>query len=249
MAGSSSMNIQETLEKFASFPVASFDTIAPGTSLVLAPHPDDESLGCGGFIATAVAQGRPPIVVIVSDGSASHPGSRVWPPDRLARQRQEESIHAASLLGLSSDRLIFMGLQDTKIPTEGAGFNSTVDDLCSLLSHHGCENLLVAWRYDPHCDHEAVWFMGLALKALNPELRVLAYPVWGLTLPPEMDIPEDVPTGWRLNVQPCLRQKRQAIEAHRSQRGLVVKDDPDGFVLPDHLLEKMLQPYEIFIAS
>ena len=243
------MNIQEVLEKFASFPVASFDAIAPGTSLVLAPHPDDESLGCGGFIASAIKQGRPPVVVIVTDGSASHPGSRTWSPDRLALQRQKESIHAASILGLTSDRLIFMGLEDTKVPKEGTRFNDTVHDLLGLLSRYDCETLLIPWRYDPHCDHEAVWYMGCALKALKPKLRVLSYPVWGLTLPSETDIPEDDPKGWRLNVQSCLAKKRQAIEAHCSQRGLVVKDDPSGFVLPVHLLEKMLQPYEIFVAS
>lgn len=243
------MNIRETLEKFASFPVTSFDAVAPGTSLVLAPHPDDESLGCGGFIASAVAHGRPPIVVIVSDGSASHPGSRLWPPDRLARQRQEECIRAAELLGLSSDRLIFMGLKDTRVPVEGSHFDSTVRDLLDLLSLHDCKNLLVPWQYDPHCDHEAVWLMGETLKALKPELRVLAYPVWGLTLPPETKISEDALTGWRLNIRSFLEQKRQAIHAHRSQRGLIVKDDPNGFILPEHLLEKMLQPYEIFIAS
>ncbi|GBQ05529.1 hypothetical protein AA14362_0450 [Acetobacter cerevisiae DSM 14362] len=91
--------------------------------------------------------------------------------------------------------------------------------------------------------------MGQRLKALQPELRILAYPVWGLTLPPEKDLQETQTAGWRLNVEAFLHSKRRAIEAHRSQRGLVVKDDPSGFVLPEHLLEKMLQPYEIFIAS
>ncbi|GBR09909.1 PIG-L deacetylase family protein [Gluconobacter frateurii] len=243
------MNIQEALEKFARFPVASFDAIAPGTSFVLAPHPDDESLGCGGFIASAVEQGRPPLVVIVSDGSASHPGSDAWPPQRLARQRQEESVHAASLLGLGADRLIFMNLEDTKVPTRGTRFNSTVHNLLELLSRYKCETLLMPWRHDPHCDHEAVWFMGQALKTLKPGLKALQYPVWGLTLPLEAQVRENTLTGVRLNVQPYLEKKRRAIQAHRSQRGLVVQDDPSGFVLPEHLLEKMLQPYEIFITS
>ena len=52
------------------------DIIGGGTCLILAPHPDDESLGCGGLIAACVAAGRSPLVVILTDGAGSHPNSR-----------------------------------------------------------------------------------------------------------------------------------------------------------------------------
>lgn len=243
------MRVQEILESFSKFPVASLEQIAPGISLILSPHPDDESLGCAGFIATAIKQGCPPVVVIVSDGSASHPGSHLWPPERLAACRQEESRNAANALGLLSDHLFFLGLPDSAVPISGAVFEQTVRHILDLATQHHCQNILVPWRHDPHCDHEAVWIMGQRIKALRPDLRILAYPVWGLTLPAEKEIEEPVPAGWRLNVEASLPEKRRAIEAHRSQRGLVVKDDPNGFVLPEHLLKKMLQSYEIFIVS
>lgn len=243
------MKVHEILERFDRFPVASFDDIAPGASLILAPHPDDESLGCGGFIAKAVMQGRPPVVVFVSDGAASHPGSRLWPPERLALRRQEESRNAANALGLSSDRLFFLGLQDSAVPQAGVIFEEAIEHLLDLAERHHCQNILVPWLHDPHCDHEAVWIMGQRLRALRPDIKLLVYPVWGLTLPPEKELNEEPPTGWRLNVEAFLHTKRCAIEAHRSQMGLVVEDDPTGFVLPKHLLEKMLQPYEIFVAS
>lgn len=243
------MKIEEMLRHFASFPFASLDEIAPGTSLVLSPHPDDESLGCGGFIASAVSEGRPPVVVIVSDGSASHPGSVSWPPQRLAQCRQEESRDAAAVLGLPSDRLLFLGFRDTAVPSEGRGLDDALQQLAGIVRRYDCGTVLVPWRYDPHCDHEAVWVMGQKLKALLPDIRILAYPVWGLTLPPDMEIDEAVPMGWRLDVRDFLDRKRKAVEAHRSQRGLVVEDDPEGFVLPEHLLGRIIQPYEIFIAS
>lgn len=243
------MRVQEILESFSKFPVAPFEQIAPGASLILSPHPDDESLGCAGFIATAIKQGCPPVVVIVSDGSASHPGSHFWPPERFTSCRQEESRNAANALGLPSGHLFFLGLQDSAVPTSGVVFEQTVRHILDLAAQHHSQNILVPWRHDPHCDHEAVWIMGQRIKALRPDLRILAYPVWGLTLPPEKEIEEPAPAGWRLNVKAFLPEKRRAIKAHRSQRGLVVKDDPNGFVLPEHLLEKMLQPYEIFIDS
>ncbi len=52
------------------------DIIGGGTCLILAPHPDDESLGCGGLIAACVAAGRSPLVVILTDGAGSHPNSQ-----------------------------------------------------------------------------------------------------------------------------------------------------------------------------
>ncbi|HTI01677.1 MAG TPA: PIG-L family deacetylase, partial [Acidisoma sp.] len=39
--------------------------------LILAPHPDDETLGCGGLIAQCCAAGMPPHVAIMTDGSHS----------------------------------------------------------------------------------------------------------------------------------------------------------------------------------
>lgn len=85
------MKVQDIIEHFSVLPIADFDQIAPGTSLILAPHSDDESLGCAGFIATAVQHNRPPVVVIVSDSSASHPGSHAWSPERLAQCRQKKA--------------------------------------------------------------------------------------------------------------------------------------------------------------
>src|SRR5580704_16937481 len=47
--------------------------------LVLAPHPDDESLGCGGLIADCQARGQPVYVLILTDGAGSHRNSREYP--------------------------------------------------------------------------------------------------------------------------------------------------------------------------
>jgi len=234
-------------EAFRTLPIGTLDDIAPGTALIIAPHPDDESLGCGGFIAEACRNNRPPIIVIATDGSASHPNSRLWPPQRLAARRERETYAATAKLGLPASRLIFLRLPDTKAPTQGPAFDYAVITLAHIARDHACQTILVPWRHDPHCDHEAVWLMGLALRA-QTGLALRAYPVWGWTRAPEEELDDPPPTGWRLPIEAHLPAKKAAIAAHESQTGHLIQDDPTGFTLPPTLLTPMLRPYEVFLT-
>src|SRR5580693_6225633 len=87
-AGSVAMTVGEVLAAAHSLPVRPVRyALEDRPFVVVAPHPDDESLACGGLIADACRQGGRGKVVIVSDGGGSHPNSRAYPPDRL---RSEE---------------------------------------------------------------------------------------------------------------------------------------------------------------
>ena len=59
--------------------------------LILVPGPGDESLWCGGLIAESCRRGRPPFVMVLGDGTGSHPRSAEYPPDRLANLRDRET--------------------------------------------------------------------------------------------------------------------------------------------------------------
>jgi hypothetical protein len=58
-------------------------------------------------------------VVIVSDGSGSHPNSRAYAPDRLASLREEEARQAGAELGLKPADMLFLRLPDRFVPSEG----------------------------------------------------------------------------------------------------------------------------------
>jgi LmbE family N-acetylglucosaminyl deacetylase len=79
--------------------------------------------------------------------------------------------------------------------------------------------------------------------------HLMAYPVWGWTLPSERNLPGPLPQGVRLDISGQLTLKRAAIAAHRSQHGLVVTDSPEGFVLPPELLTVFDNPYEVFLGA
>jgi LmbE family N-acetylglucosaminyl deacetylase len=214
--------------------------------LVLAPHPDDESLGCGGLIAACAAAGIVVAVALLTDGAGSHPGSASHPPSVLARLRADETRAALAELGVGAAALHELGWPDQAAPLAGANFELAVAQLVALARGLGAGSIVAAWAGDPHCDHVA----GAAIAeaaARETGARLLSYPVWGWTLP---EGPVDGGgAAVRLDVGAFLARKRRAIACHRSQFGLVVGDCPAGFVLPPSLLEACLTEYEVFFQA
>src|ERR1700722_17819790 len=101
LAGRAVMRADAQRHGWRTLPFGTLDDVTgPGCGLILAPHPDDESLGCGGLIAAGCHARRAPIVAILTDGAMSHPGSKAYPGERLVRLREAEARGAASLLGL-----------------------------------------------------------------------------------------------------------------------------------------------------
>jgi LmbE family N-acetylglucosaminyl deacetylase len=225
------------------------DIIGSGTCLILAPHPDDESLGCGGLIAACVAAGRPPLVVILTDGAGSHPNSREFPPDRLRALRAQEARTAVAHLNLPPSRVVFLNQPDTATPHSGPNFDAIVTQLTALMHmQKTCTAILAPWQHDPHCDHEAASLIAAA-AAKRTGTRHIAYPVWGWTLPPDTSVPEQPTTGWRFDIETFLPAKRQAIQSHQTQYGQLITDDPTGFQLPPSLLSAFDTPFETFLET
>jgi LmbE family N-acetylglucosaminyl deacetylase len=79
--------------------------------VVLSPHPDDETLGAGGLIAGARSRGEVVDIIVVTDGSGSHPRSEQYPRQRLVDLRYAEVHKAGLALGLQPDRIKFLGLE------------------------------------------------------------------------------------------------------------------------------------------
>jgi len=258
------MRAGEALRAAETWPAASsLDALhaGPGGFLVLAPHPDDESLGCGGLIAESVARGRPVHVMILSDGAASHPGSASFPPPRLAALRAEEARAAVSELGLDPERdLSFLGLPDAALPSRGAALDDAAAAvLRAIEAEPPPATVFTTWGHDPHRDHAAARAIaGAVVRALRPSQPTLfAYPVWGWTFahaipsvptPPEPYLSEPL-RGVRLAVARHLLAKRRAVAAHRSQCTAMIADDPAGFRLPPELLALAFRPFELFLEE
>jgi LmbE family N-acetylglucosaminyl deacetylase len=241
-------SVADILAGFLALPKADAATVLAGQrALILAPHADDESLGCGGLIAAACTAGLAPIVVILTDGTASHPGSLAFPPAKLRAVRESEAAAATRLLGLPPDNLYFGRYADTQLPASGPAFETIIKTLSEIARAHYCGLIIAPWAGDPHCDHQAAASIGQAVAA-GAALRLLSYPVWGWLRDDKDFFDEPRQQGWRLNISAQRDVKKQAIAAYKSQYGGLIPDAPDGFRLPDNLLAIFDRPFEVFIG-
>jgi LmbE family N-acetylglucosaminyl deacetylase len=217
---------------------------APGDHLlVVAAHPDDESLGAGGLIHQAGRCGARVSVVVATDGEGSHPASTSHPPGVLAGRRRAEALAAAAELG---DHVTVHALA---LPD--GGLDTAEEALATALAEVGAAADLVVtpWVGDRHPDHAAAARAGAQLAA-RLGVPHLAYPVW-MWHWADPDHPE-VPWG-HLRALPLssadLAAKARAVRAHRSQTEPLSAAPGDEAVLPASTLAHFTRRTEPFVVT
>lgn len=211
--------------------------------VVLAPHPDDESLACGALLARAFS-GAGAHVICLTDGGASHPASKEWPAGRLAQRRRAELARAVTNLGGSPSDVTWFGMTDSKLYQ--ADPSDVAIKLAQIILDRAAEHIFVPAPEDHHEDHKATALFAREVRKLRPDWSFYSYPVWSRWDDPNFYLntvrysPHFLKTGaWQ-------EKKSAAIYAHQSQLGNVVEDDPDGFVLPAEFIEKFIAEDEVF---
>jgi LmbE family N-acetylglucosaminyl deacetylase len=213
-------------------------------ALVVAPHPDDETLGCGGAIALLRQHHCRVHVLVMSDGTQSHPNSRLYPPSRLRDVREQETQSALDILGVEAELIKFMRFRDTAVPTSFQAISRCHDYLRTL--HPGV--IFIPWRNDPHCDHQATHQLIQAASALlDYSPRLIEYPIW------EWEKQQDealmAMKGWRLDISAVVDLKQRAVQQYLSQITDLIPDDPDGFRLTPKMLSYFAQPWEVYFEQ
>ena len=222
-----------------------------GRTLIVAPHPDDESLGCGGAIALLHQFEIEVFALTLSDGTLSHPNSKKYPSPALRDLREREMIDALQILGVEKSHVEFFRLKDRSVPNrEAADFARIVERTTELFEVIKPETVFVPWRRDPHPDHRAANEIVCAVREKAAGFKIVEYPIWLW----ELAIGEDAPRSdevnvWRLNIAAVHAQKQLAIAAHKSQVTDLIDDDQHGFRLTPQILQHFDRDWEVYFET
>jgi LmbE family N-acetylglucosaminyl deacetylase len=210
--------------------------------VIIAPHPDDEVLGAGGLIQTALRERCLVEVVAVTDGEASHPAAATLTARRLASLRAEESDVALRRLGWRQPTVTRLRLPDGELAQRQDELFAALAD--TLLPDDLC---VAPWSGDGHPDHDAT--AAAALRAARGVgARSLGYLVWGWHWadPEGSDIPWTRCRRLELGRRDRAR-KRWSTTAFQSQIRPLGPSSDRAPILPEHVLRRFWRPYEIFV--
>lgn len=194
--------------------------------LVLAPHPDDETLACAGLIGATLGAGAAVKVVVLTNG-----GNNPWPQRllerrwrlgpadslRWAERRCDESLCAMRILGLPARDLQFLGWPDLGV----TGLLMTdpgccVATLAAVIRNFAPTRIVLPALADTHPDHSAIAVItALAVKQLRASAQLLGFQVHGHQ-PRGADAGEDNVHALALDPDRHAR-KQAALQAYVSQ--------------------------------
>ena len=195
--------------------------VPAGPVLVIAPHMDDESLGCGLLLASHPRK-ESLHVLFVTDGSHSPEHARGASESsrrELAQIREREAREAAAVFGLPPANVEFLGLEDGTLAAIPERLMAALVDYVRCI---GAEQLLVPFRYDRQPDHLAI---SRAVTRAQADGAITAtvyeyfvYSHWRLL--PGGDVRAYLPAAELRKLEPgpeAAALKRRALECHRSQ--------------------------------
>jgi LmbE family N-acetylglucosaminyl deacetylase len=176
--------------------------------LVIAPHMDDEVIGCGGTIRKCVLAGKEVAVVYMTDGrlgdddlAAASGSEREEMQRTLIRVRKEEARRACDILGIGEIR--FLNAED-------ANLRSTPDireKLLSVLSSVQPDAVLCPFFTEEHPDHRQTTKILLeATEETGHSFDCYCYEVWTPLYP-----------NCLVDITGVMDCKRRALEAYESQ--------------------------------
>jgi LmbE family N-acetylglucosaminyl deacetylase len=207
--------------------------------VIVAPHPDDEVLACGGLLQQLAARKLPVLIVAVTDGEASHPGSATWTRDRLQAVRPDETMAALALLGLGDAPVMRLQLPDGGVAPRETELAHALADFINAG-----DMVLTTWRHDGHPDHEAT-ARACATAAAACGARLVEAPIWGWHWSRPGDAAMPLAQARRLMLDDAaLARKRAALACFESQ---LVSDPASGHdaILTRNTLERLLNPFEM----
>jgi N-acetylglucosamine malate deacetylase 1 len=183
--------------------------------LVLAPHPDDETFGCGGTLRMLSESGVLVDVAFLTRGELGQEagfGATLEARHETAERRTREARSACQVLGVRE--LLFLDGADSRLAEQP----QLAASIAHLLQRGGYQRVFCPWQHDSHDDHRATFsLLRAAVSQHAAAMQFWLYEVW-----------KPLPANTFVPIDRTLESKRQAIDQYESQ--LAQLNYRDGFL-------------------
>jgi LmbE family N-acetylglucosaminyl deacetylase len=231
-------------DRLSQVPIALPEALVAANSraVIVAPHPDDETLGCAGLLMHLARLDRKILLIAVSDGEKSHGNESSLSAEHLSHLRPAETIEALSRLGIADIAIMRARIPDGDVARHRAELQ---DMLCAYLRPR--DTLFTTWQLDGHPDHEAVAQAGMeAARVVG--CRLIQIPIWMW----HWRTPDDPAIPWKrarkLMLDDTMQaRKKAALRCYRSQ----LAPDPstgNAAILPPEVLAHFHRPFETYFV-
>ncbi len=215
--------------------------------VVVAAHPDDETLGAAGLIRRVHCGGGGVTVIVATDGEASHPRSRSHTRTDLSSIRRVEVLRAVHTIAPGA-RVHFLGLPDGELRENTRALDAAVSAVLDGIPAAAPRTLVVApWSGDGHRDHR-VTAECVTRSADERGIRHLGYPIWLW----HWGRPEDVPwdAGVALSLTPGERSiKARALRSHVSQTQALSEAPGDEAIVSESMRAHFDRDRELYFSE
>ncbi|MET0784809.1 MAG: bifunctional PIG-L family deacetylase/class I SAM-dependent methyltransferase [Leifsonia flava] len=214
--------------------------------VVLAAHPDDETLGAGGLIENVARDGGHVTIVVATDGEGSHPASPTHTPWQLSRIRRREMRKAIDHLAPDAE-IHHCEIADGQLRGH---VDEVADCIVDVIEKAGSSATIVSpWSGDGHPDHRAASVAARA-AAERTGSQLLEYPIWMW----HWGRPDDDKLPWgdmvAIDLDSETRMaKSSALIEHVSQTAPLSDRAGDEAVIGVEMRSHFERPFEVFFAD
>lgn len=209
--------------------------------VIIAPHPDDETLGCGELISLAVSSGRNVRVIVVSDGAMSHLNCCDISMAELVANRRLSCQKAMEILGVAPQDLIFGNFPDSKLAEH---FEEIKSWLLSLLLEKKVQ-IFVPYKFEEWQDHQVIQKIGEELVSGTGN-EGYYYLVWSYLY--GMSLKKLKKYDWKgflvIKSVKAFKMKKKAVRIY--QHSLAPCGKPFAGVLPKELWRATVNRKELY---
>lgn len=180
--------------------------------LVLAPHQDDEVIGCGGAMALQRRCGHAVQVAVLHDGADEHQQVSLTRA-QLREMRNAESRAAAHVIG-ATEPLFF----ECKNLRQESPFLESA--LLEVIKSNNVDVIFTPFILDGNSEHRACnVILSRAIKGIRHDIRILQYEVWANCIPNVAVIIDDV-MHQKIEMLSCFRFANSALDYTHATTGL-----------------------------